>query len=238
MKIEELLLTAVDVGEAKWREGECLENGCACWTEHVKAAIKEVLGTAVSACPQGDLLATLKAINEQLECPARNTNRGYRYAEATVISSDLRKQVKDAIAKCESVSVSTHRPCPLEEIALKIHDAINERSNQLSASMPYSTYEPPSKEFSDNVQADILGILHEFFAAAPVQERKWKFNRYRNGKLMAEGAEVHAANFDEALQKAKQQFSEYGDGNIAETDEFKLAQEQPVENSPQENKNA
>lgn len=48
-----------------------------------------------------DLLSILKAINVQFDCPARNTNRGYRYAEATVVSSDLRQQVKEAIAKAE-----------------------------------------------------------------------------------------------------------------------------------------
>lgn len=58
----------------------------------------------------------------------------------------------------------------LEDVALKIHEAINERSNQLAASMPYSSYEPPSKEFSDNVQSDILGILSQFFAAAPAED--------------------------------------------------------------------
>lgn len=33
---------AVDAGEKSWREGECLENGCACWTEHVKTAVRSL----------------------------------------------------------------------------------------------------------------------------------------------------------------------------------------------------
>jgi len=61
------------------------------------AAQRDLIVRAVNS--YADMLSALKAIDKQLECPARNTNRGYRYAEATVISSDIRKQVKEAIAK-------------------------------------------------------------------------------------------------------------------------------------------
>jgi hypothetical protein len=32
---------AVDRGKELWIEGDCLENGCACWVEYVKHAIHE-----------------------------------------------------------------------------------------------------------------------------------------------------------------------------------------------------
>jgi hypothetical protein len=51
-----------------------------------------------------EMLAVLKAIQSQLECPARNTNRGYRYGDAVCISSDVRQQVKEAIRKAEGMT--------------------------------------------------------------------------------------------------------------------------------------
>lgn len=35
---------------------------------------------------------------------------------------------------------------------------------------------------------------------------RWEFNRHHNGRLMAEGAVVHAETYEEALTKAKEMF--------------------------------
>lgn len=46
-----------------------------------------------------ELVSMLEAIQVQLECPARNTNAGFKYRENVVISHDLREQVRTALAK-------------------------------------------------------------------------------------------------------------------------------------------
>lgn len=84
--------------DAAWNEIHCCDD--VRLDQGLAAAISDLQRLRVAAEEQsGNLLSVLKAIDVQLDCPARNTNRGYRYAEATVISSDLRQQVKEAIAK-------------------------------------------------------------------------------------------------------------------------------------------
>jgi len=39
-EVREECARVVDAAEKSWRDGGCLENGCACWTEHVKNAIR------------------------------------------------------------------------------------------------------------------------------------------------------------------------------------------------------
>lgn len=56
----------------------------------------------IAAAPH--MLAALKAIQSQLECPARNTNRGRNFKEGVVISSDVGEMVSTAIIKAESKS--------------------------------------------------------------------------------------------------------------------------------------
>lgn len=51
----------------------------------------------------------------------------------------------------------------------------------------------------------IVGIEAEV-PAAPPTERIFEFNRYREGRLMAEGARVRAANETVAIAKAKSLF--------------------------------
>lgn len=51
--------------------------------------------------------------------------------------------------------------------------------------------------------------------------REWHFDRYRNGKLMAQGVKVHAVNYAEAYEKAVTML--FTDGNKP-TDELRIAQ--------------
>lgn len=52
-------------------------------------------------------------------------------------------------------------------------------------------------------------------------EKAWEFDRYVWGRLMAEGAKVHAKTEAEALEKARQLFAQ--DGSLEGTT-FKLRQ--------------
>ncbi len=55
-------------------------------------------------------------------------------------------------------------------------------------------------------------------AEQPTKERVWKFDRYRDGRLMAEGAEVRrATSLEDALAKAQAMFADTGN-----REEFKL----------------
>jgi hypothetical protein len=57
--------------------------------------------------------------------------------------------------------------------------------------------------------------------ALPAQEREWSFNRYRAGRLMAQGVKVRASTFCEAWLKAKSCL--HIDGNKP-TDELRLSE--------------